>query len=263
MPRFDGKVALITGAASGIGAATARRFAQEGAKVLLADVQDELGRAVLQEIAAAGGEARYVHADVSAAEDVSGMIRAAVEGFGRLDVLYNNAGLGRGGPITELAEEDWDLVLDVDLKSVYLGCKYAIPEMRKIGGGAIVSTASIAGLRGSAWLHPYNAAKAGVINLTRSVAAEAGRYNIRVNCVCPGIIRTPIFTNVAQLPPDAQEQTWQQMGRRVLLGRVGLPEEIAKVVAFLASDEASYITGAAIVVDGGLTAADPPRDGPG
>jgi NAD(P)-dependent dehydrogenase (short-subunit alcohol dehydrogenase family) len=153
-------------------------------------------------------------------------------------------------------------VIDVDLKSVYLGCKYAIPEMGKTGGGAIVSTASIAGLRGSAGLHAYNAAKAGVINLTRSVAAEAGRYNIRVNCVCPGIIRTPIFRNINELPPEQQEPIWTEMGRRVLLGRVGMPEEIAKAVLFLASDEASYITGTALIVDGGLTAADPPREPP-
>jgi NAD(P)-dependent dehydrogenase (short-subunit alcohol dehydrogenase family) len=151
-------------------------------------------------------------------------------------------------------------VIDVDLKSVYLGCKYAIPELRKSGGGAIVSTASVAGLRGSALLHAYSAAKAGVINLTRSVAAEAGQYGIRVNCVCPGIIRTPIFRNIHSLPAAAQEPVWQEMGRRVLLGRVGQPEEIAKAVLFLASDEASYITGTALVVDGGLTAASPPRE---
>lgn len=259
MNRLADKVALVTGAASGIGAATARLFAAEGARVVLADVQDDLGRVVLAEIDAAGGTASYVHADVSAAEDVAGMVREAVTRFGRLDVLCNNAGLARGGSITEIPEDEWDLVVAVDLKSVYLGCKYAIPALRKAGGGAIVSTASIAGLRGYALAHAYSAAKAGVINLTRSIAAEVGQYGIRVNCVCPGIIRTPIWRGIDDLPEEQQAPIWQQMSRRVLLGRVGRPEEIAGAVLFLASSEASYITGAALVVDGGLTAADPPE----
>lgn len=261
MGRLAGRVTLVTGAASGIGAATARLFAQEGARVMLADIQDALGQAVADAITADGGTARYVHADVAVAEDVAGMVHATVAAFGRLDVLVNNAGMGRGGFVTELAEEDWDRVLDVDLKSVYLGCKYAIPEMRKTGGGAIVNTASVAGLRGSARLTAYSAAKAGVINLTRSVAAEAGQYGIRVNCVCPGIIRTPIWRTVIDLPAEAQDALWQRMAARVLLGRVGLPEDVARAILFLASDDAAYITGAALVVDGGLTAADPPREG--
>jgi meso-butanediol dehydrogenase/(S,S)-butanediol dehydrogenase/diacetyl reductase len=260
MARFDDKTALITGAASGIGAATARLFAQEGARVVLADVQDTLGREVADQIRAAGGTAHYIHADVSASEDVAGMIQATVEHFGSLDILYNNAGLARGGSITEIAEEDWDLVIAVDLKSIYLGCKYAIPRMRE-RGGAIVSTASVAGLRGSPGLHAYGAAKAGVINLTRSIAAEAGQYGIRVNCVCPGIIETPIWGALGQLPPEARTEMFRRMGEGVLLGRSGQPEEIAKVILFLASDDASYITGAAIVVDGGLTAANRPRPG--
>jgi NAD(P)-dependent dehydrogenase (short-subunit alcohol dehydrogenase family) len=259
MGRLQGKVALVTGAASGIGAATARLFAREGARVMLADIQDAPGRTVADQIAADGGIARYVHCDVATAEDVAGMVRAAVTAFGRLDILVNNAGLGRGGFVTELTEEDWDRVLDVDLKSVYLGCKYAIPEMRKTGGGAIVNTASVAGLRGSARLTAYSAAKAGVINLTRSIAAEAGQYGIRVNCVCPGIIRTPIWRTVIDLPAESQDAVWQRMAARVLLGRVGLPEDVARAILFLASDDAAYITGAALVVDGGLTAADPPR----
>lgn len=259
MGRIEGKVALITGAASGIGEATAALFAREGAQVLLADVQDELGRAVLERIRGAGGTAEYIHCDVSVAEDVGGMVRAAVDRFGRLDILFNNAGIARGGSITELTEDDWDTVINVDLKSVYLGCKLAIPEMRRGGGGAIVSTASVAGLRGSARLHAYSAAKAGVINLTRSVAAEAGRYGIRANCVCPGIIVTPIWQQLGTLSAEQQEARWQAMGQRVLLGRVGYPDDIAKAVLFLASDEAAYITGHALVVDGGLTAADPPR----
>src|SRR5687768_11062378 len=200
MGRLEGKVALVTGGASGIGAATARLFGREGAKLLITDIQDGLGEQVTKEIEQAGGTARYLHADVSVAEDVSGMVRAAVDAYGRLDVLFNNAGLGRGGSIMELTEEDWDLVVDVDLKSVYLGCKYALPEMRKTGGGSIINTASIAGLRGGARLHAYHAAKAGVVNLTRSVAAEAGQYGIRVNCVCPGIIKTPIWRQVMDLP---------------------------------------------------------------
>jgi len=260
MGRLNEKVALITGAASGIGAATARLFGQEGASVVLADMQDELGRKVADEITAAGGAAHYVHADVSASEDVAGMMQSAVDRFGRLDILYNNAGLARGGSITEIAEDDWDLVIDVDLKSIYLGCKYAIPRMRD-HGGAIISTASVAGLRGSPGLHAYGAAKAGVINLTRSIAAEAGQYGIRVNCVCPGIISTPIWRQLGELPAEARAEMLRRMGEGVLLGRVGQPEEVAKVILFLASEEASYITGAAIVVDGGLTAANRPRQG--
>lgn len=260
MRRLEGRVALVTGAASGIGAATARLFAQEGARVMLADIQDALGQAVADAITADGGTARYVHGDVAVAEDVAGMVHATVTAFSRLDVLVNNAGMGGGGFVTELTEEDWDRVLDVNLKSVYLGCKYAIPEMRKTGGGAIVNIASVAGLRGSARLTAYSAAKAGVINLTRSIAAEAGRYGIRVNCVCPGIIRTPIWRTVIDLPAEAQDALWQRMAARVLLGRVGLPEDVARAILFLASDDAAYITGTALVVDGGLTAADPPRE---
>jgi NAD(P)-dependent dehydrogenase (short-subunit alcohol dehydrogenase family) len=235
MGRLDDKVALVTGAASGIGEATALLFAAEGARVMLADIQDEQGHTVRDRI------------------------RAAADAFGRLDVLFNNAGLARGGSILDLTEEDWDLVLDVDLKSVYLGCKLAIPEMRKTGGGAIVNTASVAGLRGGARLHAYHAAKAGVINLTRSVAAEAAQYGVRVNCVCPGIIVTPIWRQIGVASDEAARAFWGMMGQRVLMGRVGTPEEVAKTVLFLASDDAAYVTGHALVVDGGLTAADPPR----
>lgn len=260
MATFAGKVAIITGAASGIGEATALLFAEEGASVLLADVQDERGEAVAERIRAAGGQAAYIRCDVAVAEDTAGMVRAAVERYGRLDILFNNAGIGRGGAITELSEADWDLVIDVDLKSVYLGCKYAIPEMQRTGGGSIVNTASVAGLRGNARLHPYNAAKAGVVNLTRSVAAEAAQFGIRVNCVCPGIIRTPIWNQVMTLPEEQQDAVFGMMGSRVLLGRAGTPEEIARTVRFLCSDDASYITGHALVVDGGMMAADPPRE---
>ena len=261
MGRIEGKVALITGAASGIGEATAELFAREGARVMVADVQDELGRQVVERVRAAGGTAEYIHCDVAAAEDVAGMVRATVDRFGRLDILYNNAGLGRGGSITEIAEEDWDLVIDVDLKSIYLGCKYAIPEMKKTGGGSIISTASIAGLRGSPGLHAYSAAKAGVINLTRSIAGEVGPFGIRVNCICPGIIVTPIWRQVVDLVGEQQEVMWKTMAQRVLLQRVGMPEDIARGALFLASDDSSYVTGHALVIDGGLTASDVRREG--
>ena len=261
MGRIEGKVALITGAASGIGEATAELFAHEGARVMLADIQDELGRQVVERIHDAGGTAEYIHCDVSAGEDVAGMVRATVDRFGRLDILYNNAGLGRGGSITEIAEEDWDLVIDVDLKSIYLGCKYAIPEMKKTGGGTIISTASIAGLRGSPGLHAYSAAKAGVINLTRSIAGEVGPFGIRVNCICPGIIVTPIWRQVVDLTGEQQDSMWQAMAQRVLLQRVGRPEDVARGALFLASDDSSYITGHALVIDGGLTASEVRREG--
>lgn len=258
MTAFAGKVAIVTGAASGIGEATALLLAAEGAAVLLADVQDERGETVAERIRAEGGTAAYLRCDVAVAEDTAGTVRAAVERFGRLDILFNNAGIARSEAITELSEADWDLVIAVDLKSVYLGCKYAIPEMRRTGGGSIVNTASVAGLRGNARLHAYNAAKAGVVNLTRSVASEAGQYGIRVNCICPGIIRTPIWNPMLAVSEEQLDTIFQMMGSRVLLGRAGTPEEIARSVRFLCSDDASYITGHALVVDGGLMAADPP-----
>lgn len=260
MGRVEGKVALITGAASGIGEATAELFAREGARVVLADVQDDLGRQVLERIRQAGGTAEYVHCDVSVSEDVGGMVRTAVDTYGRLDILYNNAGLARGGTITEISEGDWDLVIDVDLKSVYLGCKYAIPEMRKAGGGSIISTASIAGLRGAPRLNAYSAAKAAVVNLTRTVAAEVGSFGIRVNCICPGIIVTPIWRQVGVMVDEQQQALWQAMGQRVLLRRVGMPDDIARGALFLASDDAAYVTGHALVIDGGLTASEVMRD---
>jgi len=202
-----------------------------------------------------------MRADLLHALHSAGMVRRTVDHFGRLDVLYNNAGLGRGGSITEIAEEDWDLVIDVDLKSIYLGCKYAIPEMKKGGGGSIVSTASIAGLRGSPGLHAYSAAKAGVINLTRSIAGEVGPFGIRVNCICPGIIVTPIWRQVVDLVGEQQEAMWKSMAQRVLLQRVGMPEDIARGALFLASDDSAYVTGHALVIDGGLTASDVRREG--
>jgi NAD(P)-dependent dehydrogenase (short-subunit alcohol dehydrogenase family) len=261
MGRLDGKAALITGAASGIGEATAELFAREGARVMLADVQDDLGRQVLERIRAAGGMAEYIHCDVSAGEDVAGMVRATVDAFGAINILYNNAGLARGGTITEISEDDWDLVIDVDLKSVYLGCKYAIPEMIKAGGGAIVSTASIAGIRGAPRLNAYSAAKAGVVNLTRTIAAEYGSAGIRANCICPGIIVTPIWRQIGVMADEQQQALWGAMSQRVLLKRVGMPEDVARGALFLASDDASYITGHALVIDGGLTASDAMREG--
>jgi NAD(P)-dependent dehydrogenase (short-subunit alcohol dehydrogenase family) len=256
--RLAGKVALITGAASGIGEATAELFAREGARVMLADIQDELGGQVRDRIRAAGGEAEYVRCDVAVAEDVGGMVRATVDRFGRLDLLFNNAGLARAGSLADFSEADWDLVINVDLKSIFLCSKYAAAEMRRTGGGAIVNTASVAGLRGSDRLFAYSTAKAGVINLTRSLAADLARDNIRVNCVCPGIIVTPIWGAIGIQTEEQRELAWQTMGQRVVMGRVGRPDEVAKAVLFLCTDDASYITGHPLVVDGGLTAANPP-----
>ena len=261
MGRIEGKVALITGAASGIGEATAELFAREGAQVMVADIQDELGRQVVQRIRDAGGTAEYIHCDVAAGEDVAGMVRATVDRFGRLDILYNNAGLGRGGSITEIAEEDWDLVIDVDLKSIYLGCKYAIPEMKKSGGGSIISTASIAGLRGSPALHAYSAAKAGVINLTRSIAGEAGPFGIRVNCICPGNIPSEMGAYAVDEDPERQRRIREavaavRMGYQPLK-RQGSARDIGEAALWFASDRSAQVTAQILSVDAGATAGSP------
>ncbi|MDE2562330.1 MAG: SDR family oxidoreductase [Sphingomonadales bacterium] len=244
--RFGGRVALVTGGASGIGAAAVRQFHREGACVVIADVDAAGGTALAGEL---GARARFHATDVSDYDAVEALVLEAVSAFGRLDVLFNNAGIGSFSPIPDLAVEDWQRVIATDLNGVFYGMKAAIPVMREQGGGAIVNTASISGLSGDYGFAAYNAAKAGVINLTRTAAIDHAREGIRVNAVCPGPVDTPIIAGISEVP--GLRATWDDA---VPMGRFARPEEIAEVAAFLASDAASYVTGAIIPVDGGVTA---------
>ena len=242
--RFENKVAVITGAASGIGAATARLLSKEGALVVLADIGDEGGKSLS---ASLGPSAMAVKCDVSKAAEVEALIKAAVAAHGRIDILFNNAGIGSFGTSVELAPADWENIIAVDLNSVYYACHFAIPHMPK--GSAIVNTASISGMGGDYRFAAYNAAKGAVINYTRALAVDHARDGIRVNALCPGLVDTPITAGVSQMP--GLRDDWI---RRIPLGRAAQPEEMAKVVAFLASDDASYMTGSIVVADGGTTA---------
>ena len=247
------KVAIITGACSGIGRATALLFAREGAKIVVADLVAATGEETVAEIKANGGEAILVQVDVSKAEQVERMVQKAVEIFGRLDILFNNAGLTLPAMVTETTEEVWQKSIEVNLKGVMLGCKYAIPEMQKTGGGSIINTASMLGLVASPRQAPYCAAKGGVVLLTKQVAIDYARDNIRVNCICPSEVDTPMHRQFIATSPDP-EATKRRLLERIPLNRVAQPEEIATAALFLASDDSSYVTGIALPVDGGLTA---------
>jgi NAD(P)-dependent dehydrogenase (short-subunit alcohol dehydrogenase family) len=221
--------------------------------VVVADVVASAGEETVAQIKNEGGEAVFAQADVSKAEQVARMVGLAVETYGRLDILFNNAGLTLPARVTETSEEIWNLSLDVNLKGVMLGCKYAIPEMQKIGGGSIINTASMLGLVASPRQAPYCAAKGGVVLLTKQIAIDYARDNIRVNCICPSEVDTPMHRKFIAESPDP-EATKQRLLERIPLNRVAQPEEIATVALFLASDASSYITGVALPVDGGLTA---------
>jgi meso-butanediol dehydrogenase/(S,S)-butanediol dehydrogenase/diacetyl reductase len=244
--RFSGKVAVVTGGASGIGLAAARRFHSEGAAVVIADMNAELGAAAMVEL----GTERCLFAptDVADWDQVQALIAAAEQRFGGLDILFNNAGVGSFATTDDLSIDEWRRVIDIDLNGVFYGCKAALPLLRQ-RKGVIVNTASISGLGGDYSFAAYNAAKAAVINYTRSLAIDHARQGVRVNAVCPGPVDTPIISGVNQIP--GVREAWNES---VPLGRFAQPEEIANVVTFLASDEASYVTGAIIVVDGGVTA---------
>ena len=254
MTRLKGKVALITGGASGIGEATARLFAEEGAAVMLADIDDDRGRRVAGEL---GSRAGYVHTDVSSEADVKAAVDETCRRFGQLDCIFNNAGYaGVGGKIEDVSAEGFDATIGVLLRGVFLGIKHAAPVMKRQGSGSIISTASVAGLRTGLGPHIYSAAKAAVIHLTHSVAMELGESGVRVNCICPGGIATPIFGKSLGLSPERAEEIIPIM-KGVLenmqpIKRPGLPEDIARAALWLASNESSFVNGHALVVDGGV-----------
>lgn len=257
MNRLEGRTAIITGGASGIGAASVRLFAEEGARVLIADTQSERGEALAEAI---GGAAAFRKVDVTRESDVRGAVEDAVERWGRLDCIYNNAGFGGAlGPIDETTVEEFDITFDVLLKGVFLGIKHAAPVMRRQGGGSIISTASVAGLKTGESPHLYSVAKAAVVHLTKSVALELGEDGIRVNCICPGIVATPLAAGRPSASDEELSKLSHVLRGAQALGRVGQPEDIARAAVWLASDESSWVTGTAQVVDGGANAGRPWR----
>jgi len=251
--RLENKVALITGASSGIGRETSVLFASEGAKVVAVDINDAGGEETIKIIRDAGGEAIYVHADVTKAGDCENMVRVAEKTYGALHVLFNNAGImhSQDDDAINTSEEVWDLTMAINLKGVFLGCKFGIPALRRAGGGSIINTASIVALMGAATPQlAYTASKGGVLAMTRELAIVHARENIRINALCPGPLRTELLMKF--LNTEAKKQ------RRLVhipIGRFGLAKEMAYAALYLASDESSYMTGSEFVIDGGITAA--------
>jgi len=267
MGRLDGKVAVITGGASGIGAATTELFIAEGAKVLVADMQAEVGEKFTSGL---GDAADFRHVNVTNENDIEAMIGQAIDRFGRLDCVYNNAGFGGAlGPIAGISAEDYDLTMDVLVKGVFFGMKHAAPIMTEQGSGSIISTASVAGLRTGFGLHLYSVAKAAVIHLTKSVANELADHNVRVNCIAPGVIPTPLSSgkSIGDVGEEVAGERVAKMAERSgdlqPLPRAGQPLDIAKAALFLASDDSEWVTGTVIPVDGGWLTGRPWRKQPG
>lgn len=250
MGKLDHKVALITGGASGIGQATALLFAQEGASVAIMDINQALGTAVVAQIEAAGGKAFFIAGDVTRSQDCQAAVQQTVAAFGGLHILFNNAGIIRRQNVLQTSEADWERVMAVNVTSIFLMCKYAIPEMMRSGGGSIINTSSGWGLKGGANALAYCASKGAVSNMTRALAIDHGKDGIRVNAICPGDTDTPMLRNEAQqLGQDEAEFLAEAASRP--LKRYAQPLEIARAVLFLASEDSSYVTGTNLVVDGG------------
>lgn len=251
--RLSNKVALITGAGSGIGRESALLFAAEGAQIVVCDVNQSSGQETVQLVEAAGGKAIFVKADVSQAAEARAMIEAAEQSFGKLNILFNNAGIfhGADGSVLDTEEEVWDLTMNINLKGVFLGCKYGIPALLRAGGGSIINTASFVAIVGAATSQSaYTASKGGVLSLTREIAVEFARQNIRVNALCPGPVETPLLAELMADPARRQRRLVH-----IPPGRLAQAKEIANAALFLASDESSYMNGSTFLVDGGITAA--------
>jgi NAD(P)-dependent dehydrogenase (short-subunit alcohol dehydrogenase family) len=253
MGRLQDKVAIITGAGRGIGFAGAEAFCREGARVVVAEVNEDLGREAEAKLRALGGEATFVCTDCSVSADVQALMARTEALYGGLHVLYNNASVFLGkqdGPVTELAEETWTRVLAINLGSVYLCCKYGLPLLIRSGGGAVINTGSSASVMGIPGCDAYTATKGATVSLTRALAVEYGRQGVRVNCICPAGIETEMVKASSLDDPDFDAEYFF---RRAPLGRLGTPEEVAALAVFLASDESSYLNGAIIRADGGIT----------
>ncbi|RSK27369.1 glucose 1-dehydrogenase [Bacillus sp. HMF5848] len=245
--RFEDKVVLITGAGGGIGRATALQFAIEGAKVIVSDIDEALGSETEALVRESGGEALFIQANVTVEKEVDALVTQGVKAFGGIDVLFNNAGIGHEEKkLADLSFSEWQSVLNVNLDAVFLGMKYAIPELIKRGGGAVVNTSSLLGLKGKKYMAAYNASKGGVILLTQNAALEYGKQGVRINAIAPGVIDTAIVKHWRE-----DERRWPIISRANALGRIGQPDEVAKAVLFLASDDASFITGTTLSIDGG------------
>jgi NAD(P)-dependent dehydrogenase (short-subunit alcohol dehydrogenase family) len=252
------RVALVTGAGIGIGRATVMLLAQEGARVVVQDVNADIAEETAQLINHEGGEAVSIGGDVTSNANAEAMVKRAVDTYGRLDVLFNNAGIWRGGTILDISEEDWDRTMSVNVKGIYLVSRYAVQQMMRQESGSIINAASVAALRGSPMSAAYHASKGAVLLLTKCMAIDFGRHGIRVNCICPGIIDTQmadqLLTYRSLGDDDRKQALIETYEERHLVGRFGQPAEVAKVVLFLASDESSFVSGAAWSVDGGLSA---------